>query len=239
MNLKAKAFGSVCRKRHRSSSYRKKRLRIFLFALAGALLAAAAAVFIAKWLEGTAAAKNAQALLSQSGILSSAPFPSGALSGLGDASGEYERPESPQAENEDQIMELLADLGGYTAIARLDIESLGVHLPVLCATSDEALEVSVCYYSGPAPGQDGNLVITGHNYRNGAHFGTLDQIKKGDNVSITDTNGNTFHYVVYRTENIAPDAPEKLDDTLNDQELTLMTCTARGNMRLLVRCKEQ
>ena len=46
----------------------KRKIRIFLFALGGVLLLAAAVIFIVQWKEGEEAEKTAQALLDESGI---------------------------------------------------------------------------------------------------------------------------------------------------------------------------
>jgi LPXTG-site transpeptidase (sortase) family protein len=210
----------------------KKSTRIILFALSGALLLAAAAIFLIQWNEGEAAAEKAEELLTEVGMQPSAlsdPFPA--------VSGVYVQPQEPDVQSEEDIAGILeTELQGYTVIARLDIEKLGLQLPVLSKWSTKALKVSVCYYSGPAPGEDGNLVITGHNYRSGAHFGKLDKMEAGDTVTLTDVEGNTYEYKVYKTELIKPDNPKALDKTKYDNELTLLTCEARGNRRLLVRC---
>lgn len=209
-----------------------KRLRILLFALAGALLLAAVAVFAIQWNEGEAADENAKELLNEVGMQTatpSDPFP--------EVSGVYDQPEEPEVQGGEDITGILeTDLQGYTVIARLDIEKIDQHLPVLSQTSPKALKVSVCYYKGPAPGEDGNLVVTGHNYRSGAHFGKLDQMVTGDIITLTDVKGNTYTYKVYKTELIKPDNPEALDKTQYGNELTLVTCEANGNRRLLVRC---
>jgi hypothetical protein len=42
--------------------------------------------------------------------------------------------------------------------------------------------MSVCYHQGALPGEPGNMVITGHNYVNGAHFGRLGMLEEGDLV---------------------------------------------------------
>jgi sortase A len=210
----------------------KKHLRIVLYAAAGALLLAAAAILIVQWQEGEKAARSAEALLAQSSIR-----PDQSASALLAADGTYLQPEQPDAQTEDEITKMLeTDLQGYTVIARLDIEKLGLHLPVLSGTSDKALTVSVCFYEGPDPGGKGNLVITGHNYRNGAHFGNLDKMAVGDTVMLTGISGKTYIYTVYKLERITPDNPGALDKTQDPAELTLLTCDARGNQRLLVRC---
>lgn len=210
----------------------KRRTRIFLFALANALLIAAVLVYIIQWNEGVTAQKQAEQLLgevsfSPSPALSE-PFPSGT----------YAQPEQPEAQGEDEIKSILeTELKGYSVIARLDIEKIDIHLPVLSETSTKALKVSVCFYQGPQPGEDGNLVITGHNYRSGAHFGKLDQMEEGDAVSLTDRQGNVYDYTVYKTEVITPDNIEALHDTKYANEITLVTCEANANRRLLVRCR--
>lgn len=209
----------------------QKITRIVLFALAGALILAAAAFYVIQWNEGEAAGKKAEELLNEVGML-----PSASAEAFPEVSGMYEQPEEPEVQGEDITGILENELQGYTVIARLDIEKLELQLPVLSKCSNKALKVSVCYYKGPAPGKDGNLVITGHNYRSGAHFGKLDQMKTGDTVTLMDIDGNTYVYEVYKTELIKPDNPEALDKTNYDNELTLITCEANGNRRLLVRC---
>ena len=222
---------------HDAAKTVKKKLLILLFSLAGALILAAGAVFSAQWLEAEQAAKNAQILLIESSI----PEPPSELpiaeytleqSGSGPV-----QPTSSSSQDEDTSANIPDSLEGYTVIARLDIDSLDMHLPVLSETANDALKVSVCYYSGPVAGEDGNFVITGHNYSNGAHFGTLDMINVGDTVTLTDQKGQTYVYAAYETDHIKPDEPQKLDDTEYQNELTLLTCESHGNRRLVVRCK--
>ena len=199
-----------------------------MFFLAGALAAAAAILFIMLWNEGETAEKNAQALLEQSGIEPSVSY---TVSSTDPAVSSGTIPISePESTFE-------TELEGYTVIARLDIDKIDAHLPVLAEMSRSALKVSVCYYSGAAVGEDGNMIITGHNYASGAHFGTLDQLAVGDTVYLTDTDNTTYTYTVYQIEHIDPDDAESLDDTEYARELTLLTCESKGNGRLLVRCR--
>lgn len=211
--------------------------RTFLFALSGALFIAAAVVAAMQWNEGRQAEQNAERLLSAASIHPSAsPAPSMPPAGPAETVA-YVQPETPDAQSKQEVANLLeTELKGYTVIARLDIEKIDQHLPVLSQTSAKALNVSVCYYSGALPGEDGNMVITGHNYKNGAHFGKLDKLKAGDEVTLTDTQGNTFVYTVYGIDHIKPDNAQALDATAHARELTLLTCEANGNGRLVVRC---
>lgn len=125
---------------------------------------------------------------------------------------------------------------GYAVIGVLLIDKMGVELPVIAETSDQALEVSCCYYQGALPGDAGNLVIIGHNYASGAVFGKLKLLASGDTVVLS-TSACEYIYSVYDTEVIAPDDVQALNDYQGDMALTLVTCTQQGSKRLLVRCR--
>ncbi len=205
----------------------QKTWRIILFSLAGVLLVAAGIVFLALWGEGVSAGNNAQAVLDASGIT---PHTSASVSsGVTTTS----QPEDTAS----SVAALAPELKGYDVMARIDIDAIDAHLPVLAETSPEALKVSACYYEGVMPGEEGNLVITGHNYSNGSIFGRLDELKVGDTVLVTGLDGVTHTYTIYELDHITPDHPEKLNDTENDSELTLLTCESHGNGRLVVRCR--
>ena len=238
MKLTVKSYDIKKDEIHGSANTAKRKLLILLFSLAGILILAAGAVFAAQWLEGEKAAKNAQALLNESRISEPQPIKPASIDyTLESSSSDLVQPTSPSSPDENTSVNIPDSLEGYTVIARLDVSSLDIHLPVLSETSKDALKVSVCCYSEPDAGEDGNLVITGHNYNNGAHFGTLDKISIGDHVTLTDQSGQTYVYTVYETDHIKPDEPQKLDDTEYQNELTLLTCESHGNRRLVVRCK--
>lgn len=210
---------------------RKKRLRIAMFILAGVLSAAAATIFLMQWNEGEQAGEQAEALLNLSWI-SQSPAYSPALIIV---PSENTQPDAPAIQSPEES--ILTSLSGYTVIARLDMSRLDMHLPVLSSTSDIALKVSICYYMGVDLGMEGNLIIVGHNYRSGAHFGRLKELVIGDSVELTGQDNRTDIYTVYKIEHIAPDDLEALEDTQYAKELTLLTCEANGSGRLLVRCK--
>lgn len=207
----------------------KKTLRIVLFSLAGVLAVAAGIVFFVLWNEGVTAGQSAQALLDASGLGPGAAE----TASLGEESA------APTVEGQAGPSATLKapEIQGYTVIARLDIDKIDQHLPVIAETTPEALKVSVCYFEGTMPGEDGNLVITGHNYANGSHFGKLDQLEIGDTIQLTGIEGNTQAYTVYALDHIKPDEPEALSDTQYARELTLLTCESHGNGRLVVRCQ--
>lgn len=202
----------------------RKRLALILAGLSGLLVIAAVIVGITIYNEGVSAQQEAQKLLEQYEQETVAVTPA-------ETSDEYERPESPESHHDKAYT-----LSGYSVIAKLSIEKLDLELPVISQTDDKALKVSVCHFSGPEPGEAGNMVITGHNYRNGAHFGRLDEIKQGDLVMI-EAQGKSYRYEVYETDTIKPDDVAALDVYQGEYALTLLTCTSHGNRRFLVRCK--
>jgi LPXTG-site transpeptidase (sortase) family protein len=208
--------------------WRQKAGRILLI-LAGVLLLAAVGAFVGIYLEGPAAARSAeQLLLEYQQAVDSAQTSQMAQTPQGGATSPAESLGSAAA------VSIPTDVDGYQVIGVLTLEKTAQALPVISETSKQALKVSVCWYKGAMPGETGNMVITGHDYASGAHFGQLSKYAAGDKVSFATPEG-TYEYEVYETEIIRPDQPEKLDE--GDAALTLLTCTNHGNRRLVVRCK--
>ena len=129
---------------------------------------------------------------------------------------------------------VLNDMADYAVMAKLTIPKLELELPVITECSDEALKVSVCRLSGPIEPGEGSLVLTAHNYRNGAHFGRLDQLDAGDRIVLMDVWGRKTAYKVSEALRIKPDDWAALNTDVS--ALNLVTCTDNANARLLVRC---
>jgi LPXTG-site transpeptidase (sortase) family protein len=205
--------------------WRQKAGRILLIS-AGVLLLAAIGAFAGIYLEGPAAERNAQQLLAhyqQQGATSQQPPQTTPGS-------------EAQSSAEATPVPTLGTIDGYQVIGTLTLEKTAQTLPVISETSDQALKVSVCWYQGALPGEKGNMVITGHDYASGAHFGQLSKLSAGDRVTFN-TPEKLYTYEVYDTEIIKPDQPEKLNEYDGDTVLTLLTCTSHGNRRLVVRCR--
>ena len=71
------------------------------------------------------------------------------------------------------------------------------------------------------PSEGSNTVIYGHNYKN--IFGHLKEVKIGDEVVLTNTQGHKFTYVVESTRVVKPTAVEIIAPTPTET-LTLYTC---------------
>jgi LPXTG-site transpeptidase (sortase) family protein len=227
-----------------------RNLRIVLFTLAGFFIVAAMALLMIQWREGQQAGQQANALLIQAVFASPttpdkvAPptipdkgaSPINLIATFPLSSDIYIQPEAPEIQISNNIEQIVSrELAGFSIIARLDIDKIDLHLPILSKISDKALKVSVCFFSGPEPGGSGNLVIAGHNFKNGAHFGNIDHLSIGDTAIVTGMDGQIHTFTVYKLQHIKPDNPEALNVTKDSKELTLLTCEANGNMRLAVR----
>lgn len=120
-------------------------------------------------------------------------------------------------------------VGDYMAIAMIEIPVLELKLPVLSEWDYSRLLVAPCRYVGSAYKND--LVIAAHNYP--AHFGNLKYLQHGDEVILTDMDGNEFHYTVDAIDILEPTSIEEMIN--NDWDLTLFTCTIGGRARVTVR----
>lgn len=127
----------------------------------------------------------------------------------------------------------------YTTEAILKIPKINIEYPVLSATSDALLFVSLNKYWGPQPNEVGNYCIVGHYYENGKMFGKLHKLKNGDKAELTDLSGNTLKYQVYNKYVVEPtDTRCTSQLTYGRKELTLITCTNGGKQRLVVKLRQ-
>ena len=135
------------------------------------------------------------------------------------------------SEPETQMPEV--EIDGVAYIGVLNIDPLGLELPVISRWSDSNLKIAPCRYEGSAYLND--LVIAAHNYA--SHFGNLKKLSPGDAVSFTDMDGNVFHYTVTTVETLSSTAIKEMATSGHD--LTLFTCTLGGANRVAVRCDEE
>jgi sortase A len=99
----------------------------------------------------------------------------------------------------------------------------------------EDLKKGPGHYPGtPLPGHAGNAAIAGHRTTYGAPFGGLDELKAGDPILVTTTEGK-FRYEVDHTDIVSPSEVSVLDAT-PDNRLTLTTCNPKFSaaQRLIV-----
>lgn len=127
-----------------------------------------------------------------------------------------------------------------TPEARLKIPKIGVDAAIkeMGVTPDGAMAVpgnriDVGWYSfGTLPGEIGSAVIGGHNrWNSGAGvFARLDQLKKGDILSVVDANGVSTSFVVKHTRTFdATDEESGIFKSDSGAHLNLITCSGAWN----------
>ena len=134
---------------------------------------------------------------------------------------------------------VIEDFPNFPVIGKLYIEKINLEIAIISEFSYEGLKISICRYSGPVNiGEKGNLIITGHNYKNGSHFGELSKLEEDDLIKIVDVWGKEFLYKVYEVKRILPDDIRSLNEYKGTESLMLLTCLENANSRLLVRCEK-
>lgn len=132
---------------------------------------------------------------------------------------------------------------GFDTVGTIQIPSINLNYPVLAKTTKKSLETSVAvlYPDSSDLNIIGNVVIVGHNYRNGTFFSNNKKLKVGDKIYLTDLYGKKVTYIIYNIfEANQSDTSFYNRDTNGKREVTLSTCTdASDDMRLIVEAKEQ
>ena len=123
-------------------------------------------------------------------------------------------------------------------IGIIEIPSIDIRYPVMEGTGSAVLNAGIGHIPETAGiGESGNCVLCGHNgSRYGTFFTPLNQISIGDVETIIDKKGQAHIYEVTETEVVNP-----YDNSIKTQgegkELTLFTCSQKGTMRFVVKCR--
>jgi sortase A len=128
----------------------------------------------------------------------------------------------------------------------IKIDKIGVDKVVVEGTSVPDLRKAPGHYAGSAmPGQLGNSAIAGHRTTYGAPFGDLDQLARGDTISVRTLTGTWEYALVDNPIAVNPDQTEVLDPTTDPATgqplatLTLTTCEPKyqATERLIVKAQ--
>ncbi len=132
---------------------------------------------------------------------------------------------------------------GFNVIGTIEIPKTKANYPVLEGPPTvKKLDTSVValYPQNAVLNTEGNVVISGHNYRNGLFFSDNKKLSTGDKIYITDLYGNKVSYVIYNIfqaeEN---DTTFYNRDTNGGREITLSTCTDDTSQRLIIEAKAE
>lgn len=128
----------------------------------------------------------------------------------------------------------------FVMIGYIEIPKINIKYPILEKETVASLEKSVAvrYPDSAILNEPGNVVIVGHNYRNGQFFSNLEKVATGDMVKITDTKGQTLIYTIYEKYETTPEDVAYITRNVGDNtEITLVTCTDDSNARIIVKAR--
>lgn len=126
---------------------------------------------------------------------------------------------------------------GYVMLGYITIDKTGVKEPILDEVTPEALDtaVAVLYPSNPKLNEPGNVVIIGHNYRDGKFFANNKKLSTGDKIKIKDASGRELTYTIYQKfTTTEQDTSFYARDTGGAIEVTLSTCTDDAKERIII-----
>lgn len=130
---------------------------------------------------------------------------------------------------------------GFYTLGSIEIPKTNVKYPILEKVTKKSLETSVAvvWPENAELNKKGNVVIVGHNYRNGVFFSNNKRLSKGDKIYITDLNKKRIAYTIYNIFE-ASDTDTKFynRDTKGKREITLSTCTDDASARLIIEARE-
>ena len=134
------------------------------------------------------------------------------------------------------------DPTGTGVIGTIEIENIGVNLPIYHGTEESVLQVGIGHLEGtsfPSGTKGTHVVLSGHRGLPSAKlFSDLDQMIVGDTflLHIMD---QTFAYQVDQISIVLPEETQDLAIQTDKEYVTLVTCTPYGvnTHRLLVRAK--
>ena len=151
----------------------------------------------------------------------------------------YSRSDTASSVQMKEYQTMPSDLKGHKVIGKLQIPAINLETYILENTNKETLNISVTKLTGPEINQIGNFCITGHNYINSKMFWKLNKVKINDEIILTDTYDKSLRYKVYEKKEIEPKQIEALNqDTKEEKEVTLITCTFGASKILIVKASE-
>lgn len=131
------------------------------------------------------------------------------------------------------------EINGYEIIAKIEIPKIELETYILGETNKDTLNESVTKLCGPKVNEVGNFCILGHNYNSTKMFKKIKNLEIGDNILVSDVYNQTIEYIVYDKYKIYPKETKCLSqETDNEREITLITCTTGGIKRLVIKAKE-
>lgn len=133
-----------------------------------------------------------------------------------------------------------AEPAAGTVLGSLSIPAIGLEAPIREGARRASLKDALGHLSGTAPigSETGNCAVAGHrNYTFGRFFNRLNEVKEGDSIIVTSTEGTPYFYEVTGIRVVEPE-DVSVADSDGSGKLTLITCTPiyLATHRLIVSC---
>ena len=146
--------------------------------------------------------------------------------------------------NDEELAEYnsILDATGTGVIGYIEIENIGVNLPIYHGTEESVLQVGIGHLEGtsfPTGTASTHAVLSGHRgLPSSKLFSDLDQMIEGD-IFLLHILDKTFAYQVDQINIVLPEETQDLVIQPDKEYVTLVTCTPYGvnTHRLLVRAK--
>lgn len=139
-----------------------------------------------------------------------------------------------------QIEPLTKTYMDYEVIAKLEIPKINLETNVLKEYTAEGMKVCPSKFFGPEPNEIGNFCIAGHNYDKENMFNNLINLKKGDDLYLTDNINGKITYTIYDIYRVKPQNTAPLGQETNGNKIvTLITCVNYSKSRLIVQAVEK
>lgn len=126
---------------------------------------------------------------------------------------------------------------GFVMLGYIKIPKTNVNEPILDTVTPQSLNtaVAVIYPDNPRLNEPGNVVIIGHNYKNGQFFSNNKKLVVGDKLQIKDNTGRELTYTIYQKfETTEQDTSFYNRNTNGAIEVTLSTCTDDAKQRIII-----
>lgn len=145
-----------------------------------------------------------------------------------------------KSEEQDQAVVLIDEqIKGNKVVGIIKIPKINIQYPILETTTVDTLNLSITKFWGSEINEIGNVSLAGHNNLNGKMFGKVNKLEKGDIIELTDIQNCTLKYKIFDMYIVDPnDISCILPVEEKTREVTLITCTANGENRLIVKARE-
>ncbi|MCR5521423.1 MAG: class D sortase [Lachnospiraceae bacterium] len=136
--------------------------------------------------------------------------------------------------------EIASRLEGQTCVGVISCDKIDLCYAIVEGVEYANIGVSIGHFEESAGiGKEGNCALAGHNggfY--GRYFGDIKDLRKGDEIKLTDLLGQEFTYNVTKSFKCEPTDVEVVGELEEKGKfLTLVTCCENGTRRYIVRAK--